>query len=125
MRFRFASISRQERPARFWCVRLLGILTALFSVIAAGLAVVMAMMSAMLFDAPGSEFNPWLWALALGVWAAPVVFLVGLAKGIDAARRPNFRPLAIAWGWIAAFAFYLASAALLLGLRCGGEFTCS
>ncbi len=39
------------------------------------------MMSVMLFDAPGSQEDPRIWAVALSIWSFPVLCLLSVAGG--------------------------------------------
>ncbi len=76
-----------------------------------------------MFDAPGSLGNPIVWALAIGMWMAPVAFIVGAKRGLRAAIDFS-RSLFVGAIWPVAFVTaYLAAVlgvGLLIGVHLGG-----
>ncbi|MEY3013379.1 MAG: hypothetical protein RIT45_2114 [Pseudomonadota bacterium] len=88
-----------------------------------------AVISPMLFDAPGSDPNPWLWTMVIGIWSAPLLGLlgpVGCGIGLWMERKRRW-PLVLALP-VALLPLLpaLAVGVGILGLTvfCGGSFGC-
>ena len=110
-----------------WSVRLQRALAALLGLSAAVATLplaLMAMASAMLFDAPGSEGNGLLWALALGFVLAPI--LTGYAAYLCALSILNdsWRELLRAAILVAGICAYLGGISLMNETWCGGQTVC-
>ena len=96
------------------------VLTVLW-VLAAIPSAFMAMMSAFMFDAPGSEKNPIVWALMWSMVALPVAWILGAGIPWIFYKR--------GWGlWFFAIPLLnvaeLGVAFILLDRVCGGQFSC-
>ena len=96
---------------------------------AIGVGGMMSLFSVMLFDAPGSDSNPWLRMLAIGIWSTPVLGLLSIVACAVGLVMERSRP----WPWRFALAAALlpllgvvvaVSGAILLQVRCGGDFVC-
>ena len=83
-----------------------------------------AMMSVMMFDAPGSDENGLVWALVLGMWAAPLVCVATGVAGLIAASRFTRRRIAVLVGLPVVWFAYMALMVMLLESNCGGQFSC-
>lgn len=85
--------------------------------------------SAMVFDAPGSEHNPWLWTMVGALAAVPLLSLISVPGCVLALVFEFKRPWAATWIWVLAalpLLAVLAFAVALLGLQfaCDGSFSC-
>jgi hypothetical protein len=110
-----------------WSVRLQRVLAALLGLSAAVATLPLALMaigSAMLFDAPGSEGNGLIWALALGFVLAPI--LTGYAAYLCARSILNdsWRELLGAVIAVAGISAYLGVIFLMNETWCGGQTVC-
>jgi len=100
---------------------LVSAILALLGFLPAGFA---AMMSVMMFDAPGSDENGLVWALVLGMWAAPLVCVATAVAGFIAASRFTRRRAVVLVGLPVAWFAYMAVMVMLLENNCGGQFSC-
>jgi hypothetical protein len=78
-------------------------------------AIFMCLMSFMMFDAPGSEKNPLTIFLVLAVWSYPVMAAGGIAMSFK-----NFKWMLLPLVSVVLF----VAGNILLGIFCGGKFTC-
>ncbi|MEM9195943.1 MAG: hypothetical protein AAGF12_42645 [Myxococcota bacterium] len=97
-----------------------------------------ALMSVMLFDAPGSEENTYLWIVFWSLWLFPVGVLVTVPTALLSAWRSTAalkRQLPkVARGWLVALvvglilplfpAVGVVTGFYLIETRCGGSFQC-
>ncbi len=88
-------------------------------------SVVPSMMSVMMFDAPGSENNPYVWAFFAGIFCAPLVFLGTSVLAICAYVWRRRRLLQLAIGLPCVLTIYVIVTIILLQSRCAGSFTCT
>ena len=111
--------SRAVRTRRYVALAI-GVLAA-FAMIP---ACVVAMLSVMMFDAPGSEDVPYTRALFLASAAAPFVLGATSALGLTAFR--SFTPMRFRLALLlpAAWLAFAVAALVLLGAQCGGSFAC-
>lgn len=101
------------------------VLIGIGALIALPIAALFAMGSGMLFDAPGSERNPFTWLLVLLLWASPFVTLATIALAVQvfqsfSSRRLNLLILLPTSWWLVYFALQLVSQAV-----CGRGTVCS
>ena len=66
---------------------------AIFWLLAGLLALMVLPMSAMLFDAPGSEHNPWIWGMIAGMAMVPLLALISVPVAVYGAWRELRKPM--------------------------------
>ncbi|MDO7841539.1 hypothetical protein [Sphingomonas immobilis] len=94
--------------------RIVAILLAVAELVAMLLALFLAAMSVMMFDAPGSELKPELWRAFYATWALPAALFVGSGFAVAAAIRfTRFRILAALLIPAAAFLWLVVAMASL------------
>lgn len=97
--------------------------------VAIALGGMVSLFSVMLFDAPDSDSNPWLRMLAIGIWSTPVLGLLSIVACAVGLVMHSSRPwrfgLALAAALLPLLGVVVAvSGAILLQVRCGGDFVC-
>jgi hypothetical protein len=84
----------------------------------------LVMASPFLFDAPGSESNPYVWMLAALFVTGPFVLLLAASKARKAARTGGRSTLWLATLLLALYPACFLAVNLLLNHFCDGNFSC-
>ena len=116
--------SKAPPPARNWQGMVLTLLRGL-AWIAPLPALLMAIMSGMIFDASGSENSYLAQALFMGLVTAPVVTICTALLAGQALRQFSFGHFLVAVGLPLGWGAYIGVVVALLDALCDGQFTCA
>ena len=117
----------EPRPAMTVVMTLAVVMWAVFGAV----SLFMLVMSVMLFDAPGSENNPWIWGMIYSMAATPVLSaLVTIPGSIYGLWRESRRPLRRRTIWLLAAlpavgGVMLAVCWVALAVFCDGQLSCA
>jgi uncharacterized membrane protein len=107
-----------------WAVTLLGVALLILGVLGLLASPFAILASPFLFDAPGSDQNPLVFALLAGMLLLPVASIVAIVASWLAARRGSRVALAIAGASVLGWIVYMASVSSALDDKCGGQLSC-
>ena len=87
-------------------------------------AAALVLVSGMMFDAPGSESNAYVWMLVALFWAAPVVLILVRIKARKAARTGRWSTFWLTLALLFLFGACVGAVNALLNHFCEGNFRC-
>lgn len=93
------------------------------------ISIAVGLMTAMSFDSPGSENNPYLWTFVIGIWLYPVMSLLSIIGSWIAWKitrgSQSGRTARLAVALLPLLSVLVAIAGMiLLQVKCSGNFSC-